>query len=199
MLERLSRRDRSALKIGGIAAALILLVKFGVFPLLDHLAGAGDRVEQKAVILQRDERLIAEGGAAEARLARAQMELKDLEAGLLASSSDSLASAEWQQLIRELADSKGIEIGSSEVVRVENLGRQYGLVVGQMSFRCRIDQLVDLLAAIATSPKLLSVRRMSIIGRQGDPKQRLDVALTIAAPLRLPQPAGNAGAQPPPR
>jgi len=199
MLEKLSKRDRFAVKIGGIAAALILLVKFGLFPLLDHLGGTRNRLEQKEVTLQRDQRLIGEASAAQARLASADARLKDLEGGLLASSSDSLASAEWQQLIRELADSKGIEIGTSEVGRTENLDRQYGLVVGQVRFRCRIEQLVDFLAAIATSPKLLAVRRISIISRQGDPQQRLDVGLTIAAPLRLTQPAGNAAARPSPR
>ncbi len=63
MFEKLSRRDRIALGIGAIGAALYLVFNFGVFPLFDHLSLSPEAVQEKEVELRRDKRLLAEAGA----------------------------------------------------------------------------------------------------------------------------------------
>ena len=184
MLAKLSRRDRLALTVGAIATALFLVVRFGVFPLLDRLPGRDRAVEEKRLALLQDQRLVASAGLEQAKLAQAEERLKVLEVGLLESPSASLVNAEWQRLVRELADSKGIELISSEVVRVESASPDYDMVVGRTQFRCRLEQLVDFLAGLATSPKLLSATRLRVTGLQGDPKQHLNVELTVGTAVR---------------
>jgi hypothetical protein len=83
-----------------------------------------------------------------------------------------------------LAESKGIELGSSELLRTQDLGAGYSLVTGRAQFRCRLDQLVDLLAALAASPKLLSVSGLSVFASPSDPQGRMSVQLTIGAATR---------------
>jgi hypothetical protein len=184
MFEKLTRRDRIALGIGMGAAALFLLLNFGVFPLLEGLGSSPELVQQKEVELRRDQRLLAEAELEKAHLAAAGERLKGLEAGLLESSSPSLANAEWQRLVGQLADSKGIELSSRELLRIQELGAGYSLVTGRVQFRCRLDQLVDFLAALAAFPKLLSVTGLSVLSSQGDPQERLTVQLTIGAATR---------------
>ena len=58
------------------------------------------------------------------------------------------------------------------------------LVTGRVAFRCRVDQLVDFLVALATSPRLLSVTGLTVSTSQGDPQGRLNVQLTIGAATR---------------
>lgn len=178
--------------VAGVATALFLLIQFGVIPLLDRGAAGGGTVEEKELTLQRYQRLVAGTGTEQAKLATAEERLKGLEAGLLESASASLASAEWQRLVRELADSQGIELGSSEFLRMQALSPDYALVLGRVQFRSRLDQLVDFLAALATSPKLLSVQRTRIAASQGDPQKRLNVDLTIGAAIRAGKPASTA-------
>ena len=110
--------------------------------------------------------------------------MNELEAGLLESSTPSLASAEWQQVVGELAESKGIEVGSSELLRTQELGAGYYLVTGRVQFRCRLDQLVDFLVGLSGLPRLLSVTALSVYAPQGDPQGRLNVQLTIGAAAR---------------
>ena len=191
MLAKLSRRDRIALGIGVGAAALYILLNFGVFPLLDHLGTSPEVVQQKQVELRRDKRLLAEAQLGKTHLAAAADRLKGVEAGLLESSSPSLANAEWQRLVGQLADSKGIQLGSSEFLRIQELGAGYSLVTGRVQLRCRLDQLVDFLVALASSPKLLSVTRLTVLSPQGDPQGRLAVQLTIGAATRTAKPAGD--------
>jgi hypothetical protein len=181
MLNKLSPRDRIALILAAAATALFLLVNFIVFPLLDRFTHDSDSVGQEEVTLRRYQRLLSEAELKKAQLAAAQQGLRGLEAGLLESSSTSLANAEWQHLVGELADRKGVELGSSEFLRVQNLSPEYSLLTGRLQLRCRLDQLVDFLVAMASSPKLFSIERMTISGPQGDAQKRVSVQLVVGA------------------
>jgi hypothetical protein len=188
MLKKLSRRDRIALTAAVVTTVLFMLVNFGVFPLLDHLGTSPEEVQQKEVELRRDRRLLAEAELEKTHLTAAADRLQGLEAGLLESPSLSLAKAEWQHLVGQLADSKGIQLGSSEFLRIQESGAGYSLVTGRLQFRCRLDQLVDFLVALATSPKLLSATGLSVSAPQGDPKGILTVQMTIGAVTRTVKP-----------
>ena len=182
MLSKLTHRDRIALTAGAAAVALFVVVKLAVFPLLDRSQGGS--VEEKELTLRRSQRLVASSGVELADLEEVQERVKTLEAGLLEGSSSSLASAEWQRLIRELADSKGIGLGSTELVRVQGAGPNYALVIGRVTLRCRLDQLVDFLAALATAPRILSVTRLRVTSVQGDTEKRMNIEMMIGAAMR---------------
>jgi hypothetical protein len=184
MLEKLSPRDRVALKVAAAAVALFLVVQLGVLPLFDKMRGTPREVGEQELMLRRYQRLVAESTSQGRIRAAAEARLKDLESGLLESASPSLANAEWQRLMRDLADQKGLELGSSEVLRVEGLSSDYAMVLGRVQLRCRLDQLVDLLVALATSPKLLRATALKVSALQGDPQKRLQVELTIGALMR---------------
>jgi hypothetical protein len=183
MLEKFKQRDRVALIAGAVAVGLFLVVKFGVFPLLDRLPQAPGDIPGKELTLRRYQRLIRESASEQGKLTAARQRLTSLESGLLDSPSASLANAEWQRLVRELADGQGIELGSSESLRTQDLGSGYSLVLGRVQLRCRLDQLVPFLVTLANSPKLLSVTRLRIWALQGDPQKRLNVELAVGAPI----------------
>jgi hypothetical protein len=189
MFKKLSRRDQIAVGIGAGGVFLYLLMNFAVLPLFEQLGAGTDSAQQKETELRRDKRLLAEEGVEKTSLAAAREHLKLLEGGLLEGSTPSLASAEWQQLVGQLAESKGIELGSSELLRTQELGRGYSLVTGRMQFRCRLDQLVDFMAALTGFPKILSITGLSVVAAQGDPQGRLIVRLTIGAAARAMEPA----------
>ena len=52
---------------------------------------------------------------------------------------------------------------------------------GRVVFRCRIDQLVDFLVALTSSPKLLSVTGLMVSASQGTAQAILNVQMTIGA------------------
>jgi hypothetical protein len=184
MLEKLSRRDRIALGVGVSGVALFFLLNYGAFPLFERLSASPEEVQQKEVELRRDKRLLSQEELEKVSLSAARARLEGLEAGLLESSTPTLASAEWQRLVGELAEKKGIDLGSSEFLRTQELGSGYSLVTGRMQFRCRLDQLVDFLVALSGLPRLMSVTGLSVYALQGDPQGRLNVQLTIGAAAR---------------
>jgi len=184
MLEKLAPRDRLALTVAGIAVAVFLLAEFGLLPLYDLLHASTGGVEERELTLRRDQRLVAGAANLPALRAAADQELKSAEAGLLESPNAPLANAEWQRILRELADQKGVELTSSEVLHIQDLSPDYSLVAGRAQIRCRLDQLVDLLAAMGTSPKLLAVTSLHIVPLIGDPQKRLQVEILIDAAMR---------------
>ncbi|MGD0125033.1 MAG: type II secretion system protein GspM [Terriglobia bacterium] len=197
MFKKLSRRDQIALGIGAGGVVLYLLLSFGVLPLFEQLGASTESNQQKVIELRREKRLVAAEGIEKTSLTTAQEHLKSLEAGLLEGATPSLASAEWQQLVAQLAESKGIELGSSELLHTQELGRGYSLVTGRVQFRCRLDQLVDFVVALSGFPKILSVTGLSVTAVQSDPQGRLIVRLTIGAAARAVAQAkeGNAEAR----
>jgi hypothetical protein len=194
IFKKLSRRDQIALGLGAVGVFLFLLLNFAVLPLFEQLGARAQSVQEKEIELRRDKRLLAEEEIEKTSLATAREHLKSLEAGLLEGTTPSLASAEWQQSVGQLAESKGIELGSSELLRTQDLGRGYSLVTGRVQFRCRLDQLVDFMVALAGFPKILSVTGLSVVAAQGDPQGRLIVRLTIGAAARAMAQAKDASA-----
>jgi hypothetical protein len=168
---------------GAVAVGLFLVVQFGVFPMLNRMPQTQGDVEGREVTLRRYQRLVRESALEQVKLITARDRLTGLELGLFEGPSPSLANAAWQRLVRELADSRGVELVSSELLQTQDLASKYSLVVGRIQLRCRLDQLVDFLVALANSPKLMSVTRMRMWAMQGDEKKRLNVELTIGAPV----------------
>jgi hypothetical protein len=191
MLSKLTPRDRIALAVGAAGVAVFLVLRFGLFPLLDRWPSGS--LDEKELALRRSQRLVANSGAESANLGAVAERVTMLEAGLLESPSASLANAEWQRLVRELADSKGLELGSTEFLRIQEVSPSYGLVVGRVTLRCRLDQLVDFLAALATAPRILSVTRLRIAAMPGDADKRINVEIMIGAAVRA-LPGMKAGA-----
>jgi len=195
MLQKLGRRDRIALAAAAVAVGLFIVLNFGVLPLLETLGASPEGLQRREVELRRDQRMLAEAELEKTRLSAARERLQGFEAGLLESSTPSLANAEWQRLVGQLADSKGIEPSSLESLRIQDLGKGYSLVTGRVQFRCRLDELVDFLVGLADFPKLLSVTSLTVTGPQGDPQGRLNVQLTIGAATRtVKQPRDEAAA-----
>ena len=171
---------------------VFLAARFIVFPLLDRLPAGS--AEANELALRRSRRLVASSQSQASNLSSAAERLKGLEIGLLESRSPSLANAEWQRLMRELADSKGVDLHSTEFLRIHDLGADYALVEGRVTLLCRLDQLVDLMAALATGPRLLSVTRLRIAPVQGEPQKRINVEITVAAALHSVRGAADANA-----
>jgi len=180
MWSRLSSRDQRVLKVGGVVAGILLLLHLALLFAFDPLAAENPKVEEKELLLLRYQRL-AGATEGETELAKQQDRRTALRAGLLESHSASLANAEWQRLVRDLAESKGIELVRSEFLRVQETSPEYALVSGRVQFHCRPDQLVDFLIALANSPKLLSVPQLKVSSLPNDPQKRLNVDMSIGA------------------
>jgi hypothetical protein len=189
-------RDKRALLLLGAAAAVSLAVYLWPEPgtAAATPAGAAAQAEQR---LLRMREVAATVPARLRVLEQAGAEVSEREQGLLRAETAAQAQALLLQIARELlrAQSPPIEIQQTEIGQVVPLGKHYGEAMTSLSFPCRIEQLVNLLADLSARPELIATRDLQI--RTADPKQKtLQVRLTVSGVIArslLPERQGPLG------
>lgn len=106
-------------------------------------------------------------------------DLATREKGLIRAETAPQAQAQVVTILRDLAASEGLMLRSYELGAVAPFGDDYGAVNVSIQVDCRIEQLLNFLAALAARPELIATRDLRVIA--GDPKQKtLSVRITVA-------------------
>ncbi len=176
-------RDKRALMLLGGALVVGGLLQFD-FWLPSGSSGsvsdsALDALEQRLQLAQVQAR---QRPLTEAELQTAQKQLEARESRLLESTDAALAQAEMRSLVGDLLTAEGIEMKSSRFTRVDLEGESYSKIPLTVDFSCQIEQVVNLLASIANSPRLLTPGDLRI--RVGNKEiKAVDVRMTVAGYL----------------
>lgn len=161
----MSDRDKRALKLLSGAGAVFLLLQFGL-PAPSGGESAADAPSSSLAALE--ERLqtaqmrVRRKPLGDAELASAERLLASIESGLLDSPDPALAQAEMRSRAGDLLLAEGIVMSSSRFAAVELEGEHYARVPIDVTFSCGIEQLVNLMAAVANSDRLLTSRRIRV-------------------------------------
>jgi hypothetical protein len=112
-------------------------------------------------------------------LKKADAELATRESGVIQAETAQQAQAQLLQVIRNLGKADDIDARGGEFGPVKPLGADYGEVSVAVSFECRIEQLVNFLAALTSEKALLATSEMRISSSK--PKEKtLNVRLTLS-------------------
>ena len=141
ILSTMSERDRRALILLFEAVALILAVRFVVYPLLDATEDFSGAIPVREKILRKHRALAAAAPLRENNYGGAKNLLAEAEKGLLSSETGPLAVAEVQQQVRDLATATGIQIRSIGFMPLKKSGPDYALAPVSLQFTSRVDQL----------------------------------------------------------
>lgn len=127
---------------------------------------------------------------------RVSGELAAREKGLIKADTAAQAQAQLMQIMKRIgsAESPPIEFRSTELTGVRPLGEDFGEVSVALQLDCRIDQLVNLLAALPSQPEIVTTSDLRVVSSNGKDKT-VGVRLTVSGvvPKRLiPQKAKGA-------
>jgi len=112
-------------------------------------------------------------------LKKVAADLEIREKGLLRADTAQQAQAQVITILRGLAGAEGLEIRATELGAIAPFGDDYGAVNVSIQAECRIEQLLNFLAALAARPELIATRDLRVIA--GDAKQKtLNVRITVA-------------------
>ena len=179
-----------------VLAAGLLLILTARYALVNRQSGVVEATEsapvaEKRLALVRQKAATAPGREAVLKLARA--ELATREAGLLKADTKEQAEALLLEQVQNIAKANGIDARGNQAFREKLLGGDYAEVSATVSFTCGIEQLVNLLAALADQPEILATEDMRIAGG-ADKKKNVQVQLSVTGvvPRRLiPQKKGG--------
>ncbi len=178
----LTARDRRALSFLAVSAILSLIYYFwpsgGTTAVV---APAGDSIALEEKRLAKLREVAATVPSKEEILKGVSAELAIREKGLIKADTAPQAQAQLVQLVRTLgrAEAPPIDIRNTEFGGVRPLGDAYGEAVVSLQIECRIDQLVNLLAAISNQPELISTSDLRVSASNMKEKT-VNVRLTVA-------------------
>jgi type II secretory pathway component PulM len=197
----MSARDRRALAFLIPAVALIVALNYVVLPLWDSATEASRTLESRQKTLRKYRlaaRAVPEHESSATSLATA---LEDSEKGLLSGATPALQGAEVQQMVRDLANAAGIQLRSVSFTPPKNFSDDYALVGVSTQFAAPIDQVMVLLNALQSSPRILGVDQIRISAANVPPagkdvgKKQVLVSIVVSGVAKAapPAPSGESG------
>ncbi len=177
----LSQRDRRALLILGISAAISLTVYF--WP--ESGEAAVSVTQSVPAAEKRLKRLRELAGAVPAREEvhkKLSEELERREKALIVAETQAQAQAQLLQVIRRVTrgQSPPLELRGTEFGAVRPYGPHYGEVFLTLTLDCGIEQIVNLLADLGNQPEALATTDVTL-GQARDRTKTIPARMTISA------------------
>ena len=172
--------DRKTAILWICAVAAILILRFGVLTgRSPDVVAASESVPMAERRLEKLRGIAATVPGKEAIMKLASAEMESREKGMLKAETGAQAQAQLQELLHKVGQANQIDIRGIEEMRVKPLGADYGEASVTVRFNCLIEQLVNLLAALATQPELISTNQIQVTGST-DKSKVIQVRLTLS-------------------
>jgi hypothetical protein len=177
------REKKAALALGVTLAltAVVLIYEFWPAGSAAVAQASPQSVPQMEQRLARVRETAATVPGKQEILKKVAADLETREKGLIRAETAQQAQAQVITILRGLGASEAppIEIRATELGAIAPFGDDYGAVNVSIQVECRIEQLLNFLAALAARPELIATRDLRVVA--GDPKQKtLSVRITVA-------------------
>lgn len=181
-LERLSPWRRRLVLAGGVVVALLLLWVLVISPLLSLEETWSQELRQKQLLLAKYQALQKDKAQVARAVQQAKQVVEQAEVALLSGGSPAVASADLQEIIKNLTKGLGIQVTSTKVLPPQESGPYIQIPV-ELQVALSTDQLVNFLYGLENHQKLLLVSQLEV----NAPRRRPTVQgapRTEPAPLR---------------
>lgn len=182
-MRKFEPREKKALT--ALAAALGVAVVVLVYEFWP--AGSGATVEASPQSVPQMEQRLARAReiavtvpAKQEILKKVAADLETREKGLIRAETAQQAQAQVITILRSLgaAEAPPIDIRATELGAITPFGDDYGTVNVSIQVECRIEQLLNFMAALAARPELIATRDLRVSA--GNPKEKtVQVRLTV--------------------
>ena len=179
-------RERKFILIGVIAVLAIAVFYFvsGPSPVKQE---ASLSVEQQRRALLQSREILAQEPVYRARAEQYRQRLQQLRATFLQGDNASIAGAELQRVLKELADQSGVDIVRRTIRGEQKLQNGVVKVSVNIETNCQPDQLVRFLTAIENYEKHLSVDELQINSFRIQKRYEMRPILTVSGYILVPE------------
>jgi type II secretory pathway component PulM len=161
VIGNLSRRERSIVTVGAVGLALVVGWLFVVEPLTERARLTAELVPSRAQVLSRRLDLLARKDAIARELETTNADIGRLSERFLTEAAPAVAASELQKLTKEMAAEASTEVRSERILPPVERGELLEIPV-EIAVSGEIRQLVDLLARLEGSQKLLTVQDLRV-------------------------------------
>lgn len=182
---KISARDKKVLIAGGVIAGLVLLFYLGTM-VVPGGDGLSKEVQFKRRTLLGQKEMLIREDRYKGRIEEYRQRLKQDLSLCLPGENPSIAGAELQKILKDLADQNGVEIIRRDVQQVQKLENDLVKVSVRIETQCVLDQLVRFMAAIENYGKLLSVDDLSVTSFRMQKRWEIRPGLTVSGYIVVP-------------
>ncbi|MBN1355559.1 type II secretion system protein M [bacterium] len=186
-----SVRERKILSIGLLIGAVYLLVSYVFDPLYFRYNSNKQELEAQKSMLRRYEHLIRNREKVSEQLARIDAMDVGISEILLSSPTTELASAEFQGLIKNLAQRCNISFTRISPQKPTDFNGYYGISLST-PFRGTIQQIQQFLFELESTQKLIHIDKLEVRSIRRD-NTNLRVELEVTAYIAKPADSGKPG------
>ena len=161
MIGNISRRERILIAIAVVGALLAVGWEFVLQPVRDRYRAAVELTPAREQVLVRRLELVARKGAIARDLEATNARLQAVADRFLPAATPAVAASELQKLAKELATKASTEIRSERILPPVERGELVEIPI-EITVSGEIRQLVDLLARLEQTPKLLTVQDLKV-------------------------------------
>ncbi|MBI1848004.1 MAG: type 4a pilus biogenesis protein PilO [Candidatus Rokubacteria bacterium] len=178
MIGSFSSRERVVVA-GGLVAAVLIGGVVTVDRIRERYRTAAELTPVREQVLAQRQELVARRGAFASELEATNARIKAVSGRLLTAATPPVAASELQKLAKDMAAQASTEIRSERILPPVERGELLEIPV-EIAVAGEIRQLVDLLARIERTPKLLTVQDLKVrVVNVTQPKELL-VTLTVS-------------------
>lgn len=161
MIGNMSRRERALIGLGVLAGSIVLGWEFVVQPIRERYMTAVELVPVREQVLARRMELVARKATIARDLETTNAQLQALSERFLPASTPAVAASELQKVVKEIAVKASTEIRSERILTPVERGELVEIPV-EVAVSAEVRQLVDILARLEQTPKLLTVQDLKI-------------------------------------
>jgi hypothetical protein len=184
----ISAREKKFLVVGGsiVTMGTILYVSLSLIP---SGAGLSTTVDFKKRMLLKQKETVIQENEFKTRAEQYRQRLDQNMSLLLPYPNPSIAAAELQRILKEMADQSGVEIIRKDIVQQRDQKAQDNLlkVSVRIETNCLPEHLVQLLAAIENYEKYLAVEDLSINSFRIQKRYEIRPSITVSGYIAAPQ------------
>jgi hypothetical protein len=172
---RLSRRER-ALVILTVVILAVFVVKYALItPFVERRAWVKSQLESQPQLLAKNLRYLGQKETMTAGLESARTQIQAQEPKLLSGDTPSVSASDLQETVQALAAREGTQVITTRVLNPEAAG-SFSKIGLQLEIGGQIQQVVNLIKGIESSPKLLMIDEINV--------------RSLFRPIGFPQPPG---------
>ncbi len=177
-LNKPDKRKKTLLLVG--ALVIFILVFYRFFPLLENIESLEEEILLKERNLIKYRQIVKERNELEARQIALNHSLEKAETRLLDGKTASLGAVDIQNTLKEITDKRDMEVLTMRVLRPESNEEDiYMAIPVQITVRCTIRQLKEIIYRIESSPKLLKISDCRIRVIRGRVEGQIQATLTV--------------------
>jgi type II secretory pathway component PulM len=183
---KITPREKKFLLFGG-AALVIGLVAYAAVTLIPSRDLLAREVEGKKRTLLRQREMLGRESFYKTRAETYRQRLKQDYTRFLPGETPSIAAAELQRVLKELADPTGVEIIRRDIQKEQKLQDNVYKISVRIETNCVPEQLVQFLTAVENYSKYLSVDELAITSFKIQKKWEIRPSITVAGLILVPE------------